>query len=120
METDRILELLTKALDDKKALDIKILDIREISDFADYFLICSANNPNQLKTLLETVEETLEKEQVDYKTEGRNHSGWILVDCNDFIVHIFTAIEREFYNIEHMWQDGNYIDIEKFLPRRDS
>lgn len=119
MDNEKIIEELTKKLDEKQAKDIKVLDIKTISDFADYFVICSANNPNQLRTLVDTTEEVLSKLKVEYAIEGRDNSGWILIDCIDIIIHIFAADEREFYNLEHMWQDGNFIDIEKFLPTRD-
>ncbi len=120
MTSCEILELLTRKLDEKKAIDIQILDIGKISDFTDYFLICSGSNPNQLHTLLETVEENLDKLQIQYNVEGRKDSGWILIDCIDIVIHLFSDTEREFYDIEHMWQDGNTMDIEKFLPKRES
>lgn len=120
MNSLNLLEKLTAALDDKKAIDIKALEIKGLSNIADYFLICSAMNPNQLRTLVETCEETFEKEGQEYRTEGRggDNTEWVLIDNIDVIVHIFTEEAREFYNIEHMWQDGNFLDIEKFLPKR--
>lgn len=119
MNSKEIIGKITEALDEKKAIDIRVLDIGEISDFADYFIICSAANPNQLKTLVETVEETLDKNgEHEYNVEGRNDSGWTLIDCMDVIIHVFSKDQREFYDLEHMWQDGSYVDIEKFLPNR--
>ena len=118
MNTTDLLQELTKKLDEKKALDIKVIDIGKVCDVADYFLICSAGNNNQLDTLLETVEEILSKAGVAYATEGRGNSGWVLIDCIDIVIHIFGEKEREFYDLEHMWQDGVFVDIERFLPKR--
>lgn len=120
MNSEELLSKLTESLDDKKAINIKALEIKGLSNIADYFLICSAANPNQLRTLVESCEETFEKLGQEYRTEGRggDSSEWVLIDNIDVIVHIFTEEAREFYNIEHMWQDGSFVDIEKFLPSR--
>ena len=119
MNTSEIIAILTEELDKKLAVDIKVIDISKISDFADYFFICSANNPNQLSTLVDTTQEVLEKNGItEYNTEGRGNSDWILIDCIDIVIHIFHTEAREFYNLEHMWQDGDFIDIDKYLPKR--
>lgn len=119
MEIMDIIKEITNKLDEKKALDIRIIDIQGISDFADYFVIASASNPNQLNTLRDVAEEVIAKSGVEtYNIEGRNDSTWILIDCMDFIVHLFDKDQREFYNLEHMWQDGKFVDIEQFLPKR--
>ena len=99
-----------KALDDKMAIDINILDIREISVISDYFVIASGNNPNQLKAMADSVEEELYK--VGYRlnhSEGFQSKTWILLDFGDIVVHLFNKEDREFYNIERIWGDAKFI-----------
>lgn len=101
-----------KALDDKMGIDIKVIDISNLSPIADYFVIASASNSNQLKAMSDTVEEELHKKCNIQKThiEGVQTKSWILLDFNDIIVHLFNEEDREFYNIERIWADGDIID----------
>ncbi|MCR5774296.1 MAG: ribosome silencing factor [Lachnospiraceae bacterium] len=96
-------------LDEKKGEDIRIIDISGLSDIADYFVIATANNPNQMDALQDTVDEFMTEQNVSIRnTEGhvRDHSSWILMDYGDIIVHIFDREAREFYNLEHLWKGG--------------
>lgn len=100
------------ALSEKKAEDIEILDISEISTIADYFLIASGSNNNQLTAMREQVEEALYKAGYkECRIEGGNHSTWILMDFQDIIVHIFSSEDRLFYDLERVWRDGKTVDI---------
>ncbi len=106
-------KIVYEALDAKKASDIKIIDIRGITPVADYFVIASTSNDNQLNACLEEVERVLSEEGIKTpKPEGRRGSGWILLDCSDVIVHIFLTEDREFYNIERIWADGKDISLD--------
>lgn len=101
-----------KALDDKKAEDIRILYIADISVMADYFIICNGNNKQQILTMQDNVIEQLEKIGVEPKNiEGKNADTWILMDYRDVIIHIFDTENRNFYNLERLWRDGKEIDI---------
>ena len=81
---------------DKKASDILLLDIREVTTFADYFVICSGNNPRQIQAIADALEEDLEKQGARaLHREGIAEAGWILLDFGDVIVHIFGTKERE-------------------------
>ncbi len=104
------------ALTEKKANDIEILDISEISTIADYFLIASGNNPNQLTAMRDQVEEELYKAGYkECRIEGSNRSTWILMDYTDIIVHIFSSEDRLFYDLERVWRDGKSISPEELI-----
>ena len=99
-------------LDEKKAIDIKIIDISKISVIADYFIICGGSNSRQVKALAENVEEKLGKAGVIPKsTEGYQNANWILLDYQDVIIHIFNQEERLFYDLERIWSDGNFVQV---------
>ena len=100
-----------KALDDKKAFDIKILDIKKISAVADYFVIADGTNKNQGQAMCDSVEEEMHK--AGYPVEGYSQGGWILLDYYDIIVHIFSDEARRFYDIERIWNDA--ADVTKEL-----
>ena len=102
-----------KAIDDKMGFDIKVIEIGDISSIADYFVIASANNENQLKAILNSVEERLFKKlKVSKKhLEGVQTKSWVLIDFNDVVVHIFNKESRDFYNLERIWADAKFIDI---------
>ncbi len=102
------------ALTEKKAEDVKVIDIRKISTIADYFVIASAANVNQLQAMIDSVEEAMHR--IGYaldKLEGNRQSSWILMDYKDLIVHIFSREDRLFYDLERIWQDGTLLDPEE-------
>ena len=106
-----------EALDAKKAEDIKIIDISELSDIADYFILATANNPNQMEALQDAVDEYMTRSGIPAKSiEGhsRNRSNWILMDYTDIIVHLFDREARDFYNLEHIWK-GRYLSVQNEL-----
>lgn len=107
-------KLACKALADKKAEDIRVIDISNVSVIADYFIIADGSNPNQLQAMQDAVDEELYK--AGYKTrqiEGNQRSSWILMDYNDIIVHIFSKEDRVFYDLERIWRDGVQIAPEE-------
>ncbi len=101
-----------KALDDKMALDIKVIDTVGTSPLADYFLVASAGNSSQLRAMAEAVEEELHKKCGVEKThiEGVATKSWLLLDFNFIVVHLFNEEDREFYDIENLWKDAEYVD----------
>ena len=101
------------ALEDKKAEDIRIIDIEHVSVIADYFLIASGSNRNQVQALAENVEEQLYKAGYEKKqTEGYTAGNWILLDYGDIVVHIFDHENRLFYDLERIWRDGTQTSID--------
>ncbi|MCR5799502.1 MAG: ribosome silencing factor [Lachnospiraceae bacterium] len=106
------LKLIYDKLSEKKAEDIKIIDISEISVMADHFIIASGNNVNQLHAMTDFVEEELAKAGFEPKSvEGYNNANWILMDYRDFIIHIFDKESREFYDLERIWKGGKIVEI---------
>lgn len=105
--------LAAKTLSDKKAIDIEVIDIQEKASFADYFVICSGASERQINNFIDYVEEAFIKEGVEPKSvEGKNGSGWVLMDFGDIIVNLFTVEMREKYNIEKVWSDCPVIPFE--------
>ena len=112
--------LAVKALDEKKGKDIQVIDIREVSVIADYFVIASASNVNQVEAMVDSVEELLGKAGFEpHQIEGSRNSSWVLMDYEDVIVHIFDEENRLFYDLERIWRDGKVLDIRTFLKEQD-
>ncbi len=110
MDTKELAKNIYDALDDKKAMDIQIIDIHEISIIADYFIVASASNQNQLNALQDAVDEKMYKNgHHAAHTEGNRESTWILMDYEDIIVHLFMSEDRLFYNLERIWKDGVFL-----------
>lgn len=108
--------LACKALEDKKGKDIKVIDIHEVSVIADYFVIASGSNQNQVQAMVDNVEEQLGRAGHEPKQiEGSKNSAWILMDYGDLIVHVFDEENRLFYDLERIWRDGKTLDVKEFL-----
>lgn len=98
------------ALEDKKAEDILVLDVKEISNIAECFVIASGSNPNQLRAMASNVEEKLYKAGVRlHHSEGYNGAEWILLDFGELIIHLFSREKREFYSLERIWGDAKQL-----------
>ena len=105
-------KLACRALDEKKGKDIKVIDIHEVSVIADYFVIASASNQNQVQAMVDNVDEQLSKAGYEPKQiEGTKSSNWILMDYGDMIIHVFDEENRLFYDLERIWRDGKNIEI---------
>lgn len=105
--------LSAKVLDDKKARDIVVINIGTKTAFADYMVLASGGSERQIGTLCDELEEKFEKEGVFVKNiEGKKNSGWILMDYGDIIVNLLTVDMREKYNIEKVWGDCDYLELE--------
>lgn len=112
MQANEMVKVIYDALEDKKANDIKIIDIRNVSVIADYFIIADGSNHNQIQAMARNVEEEMGKQSVHPKQiEGFQSANWILMDYNDVIVHIFSSEDRLFYDIERVWRDGKSIAL---------
>ena len=110
LSAEKIVEISRRAMEDKKAENIKVIYIGEISVVADYFVICSASNTSQLEAIVDNITEEMAKESVfSKKQEGNRNSGWILVDYGDVVIHVFLREDREFYNLERIWSDGKFM-----------
>ena len=112
IEAKEMAQKIAKTLDDKKALDVLIIDISPKSSFADYFVMASAGNERQLEALKDHIEDLLEPMEIFPKSiEGKRESGWILMDYGDVIVNILTVEMRDKYNIEKIWGDCEFVQI---------
>ena len=112
MESRELAKIAYNALDEKKGINISIIDISEISTLDDYFIIAGGNNENQVKALANSVEEEMYK--VDCKPkhiEGFDNANWILMDFSDIIVHVFNEEDRLFYDLERIWRDGKHLEV---------
>ena len=109
-KSSEMAKLVIEALEDKKAEDIKVIDISEVSVIADYFIIAGGSNANQIQALSNNVEEKLGKAGYSVKqVEGYETANWILMDFQDVIVHIFDKENRLLYDLERIWRDGKQI-----------
>ncbi|MDD3222222.1 MAG: ribosome silencing factor [Clostridia bacterium] len=107
--------LAIKALEDKKGSDIRVIDIQEVSIIADYFIIASGSNRNQVQTMADNVKEVLGRAGFEPRQlEGYGTAAWILMDYNDIIIHIFSEEDRLFYDIERIWKDGKAVATTEF------
>lgn len=110
LESREAVKIAVEAMEDKKAEDIRVIQINEVSSIADYFIIASGDNIKQVHAIANLVEENLGKNGWNPKQiEGLQNSNWILMDYGDFIVHIFDKDSRLFYNLERIWRDGKEI-----------
>ena len=109
----------TKALDDKKGLDIKLLKIDQVSSLADYFIICTGTSSTHVKTLCDYAEYTLEQlGEPMLGREGHRGNSWELLDYGSVVVHVFTEEAREFYSLERLWADAEQVDIRDIVKEQ--
>ncbi len=101
------------AAESRKAIDLRVLDLAQISDFTEYFLICSGTNERQVQAIADAVLERLRPGKVrPSSVEGYNHGRWVLLDYGTFLVHIFNQETRDFYGLERLWADGRDVTSE--------
>ncbi len=107
-----VVNKIVKVLDSKKGRDITVLDISSLTTMTEYFVIVTGGSDTQVKALCDNVEDELEKDGIfAVNKEGYRTAQWILLGYDDVVVHIFLGDTREFYDLEHIWQDGINIDI---------
>lgn len=110
------LKAIVKALDEKKAVDIKVIQIDAITSLCDHFIICNGTSTTHVKTLADECEVATDKLGIPVrKREGMDAGSWILLDYGDFIVHVYNKDTRNFYNLEKLWKDGIELEINDLL-----
>lgn len=108
----RQIEIAVRAVEDKKATDVAVLDLRKAAGFTDYFLICSGGNPRQIRAIADSVTDSLAADGAKpAHVEGYDRSEWILLDYFDFVVHIFAPETRMFYGLERLWGSAERVDV---------
>lgn len=116
-----MLKIAYEALDEKKAEDIKIIDIHGITVIADYFIIAGGRNRNQVQAMANNVEEKLGKAGcIPKQIEGYQSANWVLMDYGDIILHIFLEEDRLFFDLEKIWADGVLLDPKEIDIRTDA
>lgn len=115
METNDILKTVVKAIDSKKGENIQIIGVNDLTILADYFVIATGTSSTQVKALAEEVEFQLTQQGVEpHHIEGEK-SPWVCLDYTSVVVHIFYKDQRDFYQLERLWEDGEKIDTAKYL-----
>lgn len=105
-------KLAVRSADEKKASDIVVLRLSAITEFTDYFVICSGSSTKQTQTIADEVVDQLKAFKVrPLHTEGYSTGEWILVDYGIFVVHVFTEKSRQFYDLERLWRDAERVDV---------
>lgn len=110
--------LAAKALDSKKAKEIKVIEIGDLTTLADYFVIAAGTSNTQISALSDVVEEYLKREgEMALRREGYRDGTWVLLDYGSIAVHIFSEEAREFYDLERLWRDGKELDLSGVLTQ---
>ena len=105
-----------KALDSKKGIDLRLIEISDISTLADYFLICTASSNPHVRTLCDAVEEAMDEAgEPMVGREGHRGGTWVVLDFGCVVVHVFTEETRAFYDLERLWQDGKQVSMISLL-----
>jgi len=113
------LRIAVNAADDKKANDLVILDVSQITSFANYFLLCTGDSSRQMQAIADEVEKQLKEAGIrPSHVEGYQNSEWILLDCMDLVVHIFSKNARAFYDLERLWRDALKMDASLLIEKK--
>ncbi|UOQ47372.1 ribosome silencing factor [Gracilibacillus caseinilyticus] len=112
MDSKQLADQVAKACDDKRAEDIVIMDMKNVSLIADYFLICQGTNERQVQAIAREVKDLAQEEEIEVKRlEGFDQARWVLVDLGDVVCHIFHRDERQYYNLEKLWGDAPQLEV---------
>ena len=112
-QTQRLLEIITECIEERKGRDVVVLDLTELTPITDYFVICSGSSSMHARAISEHIEMSCKKAGFRYLgIEGEQNAKWILIDYCDIVVHIFVDETRWFYNLERLWGDARRVDQE--------
>lgn len=118
MTQKEIIKKIVKALDSKRAENIQVIKIGDLTILGDYFIIANGTSSTHTKTLADEVEYQLSQEKIEPDHIEKDNTGsWIILDYNDIIVHVFHKEARNFYNLENLWADGEPVDISEYLKK---
>lgn len=120
MDSKLLAEKISELIFNKKGYDVKIIDLRTLATFSDYFVICSADSDTQVKAISDEIDKQLRDEGIKYwHREGYKGLSWVLLDYVDVVLHIFKKEAREFYGLERLWGDAPVIEVEDpaFKPK---
>lgn len=112
------LETIVSALDSKRAENIQVIKISDLTILGDYFVIANGTSSTHTKTLADEAEYQLSQKGIEPRhTERDNNSSWIILDYDDIVVHVFYKETREFYKLENLWADGEQMDISEYIKK---
>ncbi len=113
MNSKNLADKITDLIFNKKGYDVKILDLRKLTTFADYFIICSADSDTQVKAIADEIDDELRDEGIKYwHKEGYKGLNWVLIDYVDVVVHVFKKDAREYYKLEKLWGDAPVEEVQ--------
>ena len=116
LNSEEMIAIAVKALDDKKGKDIKVLHTADQTTLADYFIICDGSSNTQVRALAEAAEEALSKAgEEPHHIEGHRGGQWTLLDYSAVVIHVFTEEGRAFYDLERLWSDAKPVDVSQYL-----
>ncbi len=101
-----------RAAESKKAKDIKVLDLREVTSFADFFVVCSGTNPKQIQAITEEIGQQLaQRDEYPVSVEGFKNAEWVLADYGDYLIHVFSEKARTYYDLDRLWRHAKVVPI---------
>ena len=101
-----------RAAESKKAIEIRVLDLREVTSFADFFVVCSGSNPRQIQAISEEIGQQLaDRGEFPVSVEGFDNAEWVLTDYGDYLVHVFSEKARAYYELERLWRHAKVVPI---------
>lgn len=113
MTVEQMVKTAYDAIDDKLGKDISIINIGKVSSLCDYFIIATGSSARQVKAIADSVQDALTENDIEPRSkEGYDTQNWILLDYGDIIVHVFDEDNRAFYNLEKLWKDAPYVDVD--------
>lgn len=114
LRLNKELQIVIESVQEKKGLEITVLDLKEIASFTDYFVLCNGESEPQIKSIYKNIDEKLSALGVrpDH-VEGRAENGWVLMDYDDFVIHIFSPEKRTYYDLERLWADVPRLKVEE-------
>ena len=115
MKNESIINLAVNTLNDKKAMNISAIEVGTLTVIAEYFILATATSGTHVRALADAVEEKLSDAGYEPTHIEGKATGWILLDYNGVVIHIFTREARDYYNLDRMWDDGNKIDLDNIL-----
>ncbi len=116
MTVEQMAKIVYDAIDDKLGQDISIINIGKVSSLCDYFVIATAGSTRQVKAIADNVQDELTKHGIEPRSkEGYEAQTWVLLDYGDIMVHIFDEENRGFYNLEKLWKDAPYVDVDTLV-----
>jgi len=101
-----------RAAESKKAIDVQVLDLRDVTSFADFFVICTGANPKQIQAITEEIGQRLaERGEHPVSVEGFGNAEWVLADYGDYLIHVFSAKARAYYDLERLWRHAKVVAV---------